>query len=177
MLRPCLRHIFAVCLLLVPAGLTAKPLEDMPPEDTPLLTWSVLRGTHYLPGGSVEWEPGLQALDGQLVRLEGYLIPNYGAQDKGDLLLSALNPISLFCGPTDMTALVEVYIEGFDPRSWPELPVEVWGKFELSDHPENLLAIYRLRADGWRRLWVWEQSFPGIEDDPDRNTDNDDRGS
>jgi len=160
-----------VLVLLVPASFPAMgaaqgETEGPLPEDLPLLRWELLRATHYAWGGNVEWAQGLTGFDGARVRLEGYLMSNFSAQDKGDLLLAAIHPLNLACGPTDMTAVIQVHLPGFDPEEWPQLPVAVWGRFSLSPRPGNLMAIYRLRAEGWRTLRRWEQDFPGIVEDP-----------
>jgi hypothetical protein len=107
-----------------------------------------------------------------LVLLEGYLLPKFGAQDSTDILLAANHPYNYFCGPNDMTSLVEVYLPDFQVETWPSLPVEVWGRFTLSKRPEDLQAIYRLRAEGWRPLRRWVQDFPGIVEDPIGGEDN-----
>lgn len=141
-----------------PAAASADPVR-------PLLTWDVLRDTHYTPLEGIAWPESVTAADEQWVRLEGYIMPNYGSQDPADLLLTAVHPRSLFCGPTDMTALVQVYLPGFNPKDWPLLPVEVVGRFSVSKRPENLQAIYRLYGSDWRPLRRWVQDFPGVVDE------------
>jgi hypothetical protein len=165
-----------VVLLLLAAGVfatgvpgRAEDRETVPP----LLTWDMLRLTHYDPRREITWPQEVLALQGKVVRMEGYLLPNYGAQDPGDLLLSRSHPRSLFCGPTDMTALVEMYYPGFKVNDWPWLPVEVTGEFSLSRNPRNMFSIYRLRVSSWRELRRWEQEFPGVveEDEFERPGD------
>jgi hypothetical protein len=147
-------------LLLAPAAALADPA----PADAPaLLRWDILRQTLYNPPDDVRIADSVSVFNGKPVRLEGYLMPRFGDQDPSDLLLTALHPWSLFCGPTDMTAVVEVSYDGFDPQGpWPHLPVEITGVFSVSRHPGDFAAIYRLRALSWRRLHTWEQDFPGV---------------
>lgn len=151
----------------------ATPPQSTPPEDAPLVRWDQLRRTQYLQGGEVRWAQGLEQFDGQEIRLEGYLMPKFGAQDMTDMLLVALHPVSMFCGPTDMTALIEVYFPDFETDTWPDQPVEVWGVFERSQRPEDLQAIYRLRINGWREMNSWVQEFPGAGEVPQSERDSD----
>ena len=150
----------AVTLTLAETASAADPTS--PP---PLLRWDLLRATIYRPPTVILWPEGLEAYDGKKVRLEGYIMPRFNYQDPGDLLLSALHPRSIFCGPTDMTALVEIYYPGYSPENWPELPVEVTGTFHLSRSPGNLFYLYHLRIDSLRKLRRWEQDFPGAVDE------------
>ena len=147
------------------SGGALSPLETTQPDTTlPLLRWDLLRRTIYRPP-LVVWPDSLLAYDGRRVRMEGYLMPRYNAEEPGDLLLSALHPRSIFCGPSDMTALVEVTLPDFEAHPWPALPVEVTGTFHLSRSPGNLFWIYHLQATSWRRLHQWVQDFPGAEDE------------
>jgi hypothetical protein len=131
----------------------------------PLLRWDLLRSTIYKPPTAVIWPKGLESYDGKKVRLEGYLMPRFNYQDPEDLLLSGLHPRSIFCGPTDMTALVEVTYPGYQPTEWPELPVEITGTFHLSQSPRNLFYLYHVFVDSMRVLRIWEQDFPGAVDE------------
>ncbi len=118
------------------------------------------------------WPDSLRMFDGKQVRLEGYVLPNFGAQDVSDVLLSANHPSSLYGGPTDMTAIIEVYMPGFDPEAWPQLPVEMVGTFHLSKNPRDLRAIYRLSGTSWHPLRRWVQDFPGaIQEQQDSQDD------
>lgn len=145
-------------ILLLPAGSALAEI--------PLLRWDLLRETHYLPRTGVAWPEDLAGFDGRVVRLEGYLMPNFGSQDPADLLVTANHPRSLFCGPIDMTAIVLVYLPDPEIGEWPTSPVEVVGTFSLSPHPGNMRPLYRLRATSWRPLKRWEQSFPDVVDEP-----------
>ena len=137
-----------------------------------ILPWSLMRQTLYDPKREITWPDSLRRFDGREVRLEGYVLPNFGAQDPSDVLLSANHPSSLFCGPSDMTAIVEVYMPGFDPKEWPGLPVEMTGTFHLSRTPRDLRALYRLTGKSWRPLRVWVQDFPGaVEEQLDAESD------
>ncbi len=131
----------------------------------PLLRWDLLRRAFYNPPAEVTFPDSVKNLDEQRVWMEGYIMPNFGSQDPADLLLSGINPRNLFCGPTDMTAIVEVYFPGFDPKGWPTMPIAIEGTFSLSKHPTDLDAVYRLRGSSWHPLHHWVQSFPGVVDE------------
>ncbi len=143
----------------------AKSPADSGNGAPPLLRWDLLRATIYKPPTAVIWPKGLEEYDGKKVRLEGYLMPRFNYQDPGDLLLSGLHPRSIFCGPTDMTALVEVTYPGYQPAEWPELPVEITGTFHLSKSPRNLFYLYHVFVDSMHVLRRWEQDFPGAVDE------------
>lgn len=156
--------LLALVLSLPPVLLaSASPPKTSPP---PLARWDVLRETRYTPKQGIHWPPDVAALDSTEVRLEGYLIMKFGSQDPADLLLTQFHPSSLLCGPTDMTAFVEVYLPDFNPGTWPVLPVEITGFFTLSPHPENMQYIYRVTGTGYRKLHRWEQDFPGAIEEP-----------
>jgi len=133
--------------------------------NVPLLRWDLLRQTFYNPPQEVTIPDSLRLFDGKKVRMEGYIMPNFGSQDQADLLLTGLHPTSLFCGPTDMTALVQVYMPGFDPVGWPTLPIEMEGTFFISKRPMSLHAIYYMNGISWRPLKTWVQDFPGVVDE------------
>jgi hypothetical protein len=160
-----IRIILLALVLSLPSVLleSASSAGTLPP---PLVRWDVLRETHYTPKHRIHWPRDVASLDSTEVRLEGYLIMKFGAQDPADLLLTQFHPSSLLCGPTDMTAFVEVYLPDFHPGTWPVLPVEITGFFTLSPHPENMHYIYRLTGDGYRELRRWEQDFPGALEEP-----------
>jgi hypothetical protein len=137
----------------------------------PLLPWDDLTKTVYDPRYPIDWPEAVLAFNGRKVRMEGYLMPRYGSQDPADLLLTGINPTSLFCGPSDLTLVVELHIPGFGYAEWPRLPVEVTGTFHLSRRTGDYRPIYMFLGESWRRLRVWEQSFPGVMEpdivDPD----------
>ncbi len=144
-------------------------------DKPPLLRWDLLRQTFYNPPTEVTFPDSLRLYDGKKVRMEGYIMPNFGSQDQADLLLTGLHPRSLFCGPTDMTALVQVYMPGFDPVGWPTLPIEMVGTFFISKRPLSLHAIYYMNGISWRPLKTWEQDFPGTVDEFQTEQDMGDR--
>jgi len=96
--------------------------------------------------------------------MEGYLMPRYDSQDPEDLYLTGINPVNLFCGPTDLTLIVELYMPGFRYDLWPALPVEITGTFHLSRRTGDYRPIYLFLGESWRPLTHWEQSFPGVKD-------------
>ena len=157
-----IRRVIPLALLAALAlGLVVPALAAPPRELLPLLEWETLMHTVYDPRRPIDWPADVAAQDGQRVRMEGYLMPRYHAQDPGDLFLVGINPTNLFCGPTDMTLIVEVYLADFHPAEFPRQPVEVWGTFHLSRKVSNYRPIYILDANGWRELKRWEQDFPG----------------
>jgi len=157
-----------LCLLALVA-LPEAGSQDAPaaPEvdTTPLLRWEVLRGTHYVPRTKLTFSRNLAGFHDQKVRVAGYLMRNFRSQDPSDLLVTALHPSSLICGPTDMTAIIEVYMPGFETDEWPTMPVEVVGTFFLSKNPSNLRFIYHIYGTSWRPLRRWVQDFPGVPDE------------
>jgi len=129
--------------------------------DLDLLPWDLLNKTVYDPRTPMEWPKGLDLFDGKKVRMEGFLMPRYNWQDEGDLFLLGLNPTSFFCGPSDMTMVVDLHIADFEYDEWPLLPVEVVGTFHLSKRPGNYHPIYILVGNAWRPRSRWAQEFPG----------------
>ncbi len=172
---PILLALAAVALLALPAATPAAPTRKTDPAQLPLLHWDLLRQTVYNPTEKVIFPDSLRLWDDHRVRMEGYLMPDFGAQENSDLLLTGIHPRSMFCGPTDMTAVVKLYLPGFDPDQWPMNPVEVTGIFHVSKHPENLLALYYMQGISWRPVHVTEQYFPGFVDDERRSDELDDQ--
>jgi hypothetical protein len=128
----------------------------------PLLRWDLLSRTHYDPRLPIQWPEEVEARNGERVRMEGYLMPRYGSQDPDDLFLTGINPTNLFCGPTDMTLVVELHIPGFAYDTWPFLPVEITGTFHLSRTTRDFRPIYLFLGESWRPLRRWVQPFPGV---------------
>ena len=85
MLAGILPGVGAPVLVAQPAGAVASAA---PQGALPLLTWDLLRQTVYNPMGSMTWPDSLRMLDGKQVHLEGYVLPNFGAQDPADVLFS-----------------------------------------------------------------------------------------
>ena len=149
--------------------------EDATPDTTwsevyrqrPLLPWDTLIQTVYDPRRVIDWPADVLAADETRVRMEGYLMPRYHAQEPGDLFLVGLNPTSFFCGPSDLTRVVEVHMDDFRYDTWPLLPVEITGTFHLSHRPGSYYPIYILLAEDWRPRTRWAQDFPGAEVDED----------
>jgi len=139
-----------------------------PDKSVPLLTWDLLTTTVYDPRRPLIYPPGVEAVNGATVRMEGFLMPRYDSQDAGDLFLTALNPRNYFCGPSDVTQMVELFIPGLKTIELPTLPVEVIGTFHLSRRVNDFRPIYMFLATSWRPLHTWEQQFPGVTDEERR---------
>jgi uncharacterized protein len=85
----------------------------------------------------------IQALDGQSVRLMGFLFPLEAAERHRRFLLTAYPPSCPYCLPAGPTAMVEVEAETPVPFSYD--PIVLEGRFELlNDDPSGM--YYRLHA-------------------------------
>lgn len=128
----------------------------------PLLRWDLLTTTVYDPRRPIAWPSAIERMNGTRVRMEGYLMPRYESQDPEDLFLTGVNPVNLFCGPTDLTQIVEMHMPGFAYDLWPYLPVQVVGTFHLSRNTSDFRPIYLFRGESWKPLKRFEQKFPGV---------------
>jgi len=138
-------------------------------ELLPLVRWEDLMSVRYEPRSTISWPRRLVELDGRTVRVEGFLVPRWGAQDPTDLLITIQDPTTIACGPVDMTSIVMLRVPEFPEQACPHQPVEVIGTFHLSNRPNDLQPIYELRGTLWRPLATTDQRFPGV--DADRRDD------
>lgn len=155
---PLLRSAIAVSLL----GLTLPALgfdSNVPPSGLPTATtygatllpelqgvvsWKTLaqvepvqKGLKMVPQFSKE----LLALDGQSVRVQGFILPMDMGDKQKHFLISAVPPHCPFCMPAGPDAIVEVFAKR--PITYGFEPIIIYGKMAvLKDDPGGLL--YRL---------------------------------
>jgi len=155
---PLLRSAIAFCLLglTIPAvAFNSKiPESGLPsattfgatllPELQGVVSWKTLAQVEPVKQGAKmvpQFSKELLALDGQRVRVQGFILPlDMGDQQK-HFLISAVPPHCPFCMPAGPDAIVEVF--GRQPIAYGFEPVIVHGKMAiLKDDPGGLL--YRL---------------------------------
>jgi hypothetical protein len=114
------------------------------PELQGVVSWRTLaqvepvkQGAKMVPRFSKE----LLALDGQRVRVQGFILPMDMGDQQKHFLISAVPPHCPFCMPAGPDAIVEVF--GKQPIAYGFDPIIVYGKMTiLKDDPGGLL--YRL---------------------------------
>ena len=90
---------------------------------------------------TVSYSERIEALDGQDVKLMGFLFPLEGALEHERFLLTAWPPTCPFCLPAGPTHMVEVFCK--EPIEYTEGAILISGRFEvLHDDPSGL--YYRL---------------------------------
>jgi uncharacterized protein len=88
-----------------------------------------------------EYRPEVKALDGQQVKLMGFLFPLEGGLEHEHFLLTAWPPSCPFCLPAGPSQMVEVYCT--DPVAFTDGAIMMAGTFELLHEDESGL-YYRL---------------------------------
>ena len=138
---------------------TAYALQEVPPGGLPTAS---MYGSAVLPelDGVVSWKtlatvepvkqsgkivnqfgPGILALDGKQVRLQGFMMPMDIGESQRHFLISAAPPSCPFCLPAGPEAVVEVFAA--KPVRYSPEPIFMSGKFSLvKADPSGLL--YRL---------------------------------
>ena len=145
----------------VPEGVVSWDVLDKLDVRTEVL--GPLRATFH-----TEYSADIKALDGQDVKLMGFLYPLEGKLQHERFLLTAWPPSCPFCLPAGPTQMVEVFCA--EPIDFTEGAILVGGRFELlHDDPTGL--YYRLhdanlvqRFDDIR----WTGSLPGQVAVPNR---------
>jgi hypothetical protein len=89
----------------------------------------------------IKFPPRIQALDGEVVRIKGYMYPLEHGERHASFLLAALPPSCPFCLPGSATTLID--IKAADPIRYVLDPVLIEGRLTLLDRDETGL-YYRL---------------------------------
>jgi len=97
--------------------------------------WELLETPNLDPLTAPNWPGELLALDGKVVRLNGYVSLRPDAQDSVDLVLTPVHPSNHECGVPKPTSMVEVHLPGGPEEDLPGRPVEVCGRFVLARDP------------------------------------------
>jgi uncharacterized protein len=151
-MRFMLRFAFALLAALALAAFTPQQgARDHPPATEPngAVSWAALASleTSFRTIAPLQTEmtvdvaPQIRALDGQEVKIAGFIYPLEGGETHRRFLLSAYPPSCPFCLPGGPAELVEV--ECADPVRFSYDPVTLAGRFSvLKDDPGGLL--YRL---------------------------------
>lgn len=93
----------------------------------------------------IEFPENLLALDGQIVRLKGFMYPLEAGETHSKFLLSALPPACPFCLPGTATTLVDIRAD--DPVTYTLEPVLLEGRLDLLKDDDTGL-YYRLTEAG-----------------------------
>ncbi len=93
----------------------------------------------------IEFPEALRALDGQIVRMKGFMYPLEAGETHDSFLLSALPPACPFCLPGNARTLVDV--ECAKPVRYTLDPVMLEGRFALLENDDTGLH-YRLSEAG-----------------------------
>ncbi len=115
-----------------------------------------------------DYSAGIKALDGQEVKLMGFLFPLEGKLEHERFLLTAWPPACPYCLPAGPTQMVEVFCD--EPITYTDSAILVGGRFELLQDDATGL-YYRLheaelieRFDDIR----WNGALPGQPAAPNR---------
>ena len=115
-----------------------------------------------------DYNAATKALDGQDVKLMGFLYPLEGKREHDHFLLTAWPPSCPFCLPAGPSQMVDVYCA--EPITFTDSAIQVGGRFELL-HDNSTGLYYRLhdatlvqRFDDVR----WTGSLPGQPAGPNR---------
>jgi len=144
-----------------PAGPRAGVVDGVPVLD---LSWELLVNPHLDPLTTSTWPGELLALDGKVVRLNGYVSLRPEAQDPVDLVITPAHPSNHECGAIKPTSMVEVCLPDGPEEEILGQPVEVCGRFELARVPGP--RPFRILVLGWGPCTDPRYaSAPGSEDD------------
>jgi hypothetical protein len=132
------QHDFPVVEGLPNLGLTdavRDPREPPPlPKRTDVVAWELL-GTARVDFNEEKGElfpvvpPPVQALNGQKLRVQGFIMPLDASKKQKHIVLSYLPPSCPFCLPGGPETMVEVFLD--TPIAYTEDPVVVEGTFEV----------------------------------------------
>ncbi len=155
-----LSGVLAVLLIALPAAATEPGLpanheiHNQPPVDSEgTLTWDALANLEIrveTPAPLqtlfyVEFPESLRALDGERVRIKGFMYPLEAGETHDKFLLAALPPACPFCLPGNAKTLVDVHCDR--PVGYTMEPVILEGRFTLLDEDDTGL-YYRLSEAG-----------------------------
>jgi uncharacterized protein len=142
---------YLLATLVLAAGFAAAqqpphdPMTSMLPDAPGTVPWSVMSKTAIKRIGDrlgPDFPQPLRALDGKVVKLQGYLMPLEPGQNHRRFLLSAWSPTCPFCLTAGPEAMVEVLARV--PVRYALEPVVVRGRFELLPNDAGGL-FFRLR--------------------------------
>ena len=125
--RAALGPLIALALAGAAAAQTPDTLYPLPEIDG-ALPWETLADVEAAadgPGVAVSWGPGVLALDGETVKMVGFLLPLGGARQ----LLAKNSPNCPFCLPTGPEGYVELICD--EPIDYTMDAVVVAGRFEV----------------------------------------------
>ncbi len=113
--------------------------------DTPegAISWELLGNVERPePGADPDYPDEIKALDGETIRIMGFIYPMQNQEQMDEFLLTALPPSCPFCLPAGAGYLIETHTGKPIRFTWD--PVLIEGSFEiLEDDPYGL--FYRLR--------------------------------
>ena len=159
-LRFCVPAILASLLMAGPLAATESELpanhdvHNQPPIDAEgTLTWDALANLEIrveTPAPLqtlffVEFPESLRALDGERVRIKGFMYPLEAGETHNKFLLAALPPACPFCLPGNAKTLVDVHCDR--PVGYTMEPVILEGRFTILEEDDTGL-YYRLTEAG-----------------------------
>lgn len=86
----------------------------------------------------------VQKLNGQTIKISGFMLPLENSEKFTHFLLSKRTPTCFFCPPGEPNEIIEVYAA--KPTEWVEDLVTYEGKFQLTRNKENGIFFRMLNA-------------------------------
>jgi hypothetical protein len=90
---------------------------------------------------AIQFDDGISALDGKIVKLRGYVTPLDSTRDQRHFILSSKPPTCPYCLPAGPEEMVEVF--GGRPVRYSFEPITVFGRFGIR-HAEDGGFFYRM---------------------------------
>jgi hypothetical protein len=157
----------AILLALIAPGFTIKtyaatqppstaefqPSDERSVQDTLAKAHDVLWDTLYKTKIEVDEKNGnysaifpneVQKLNGQTIKISGFMLPLENSEKFTHFLLSKRTPTCFFCPPGEPNEIIEVYAT--KPTEWAEDLVTYEGKFELTRNKQTGIFFRMLNA-------------------------------
>jgi hypothetical protein len=109
-----------------------------------VIPWHLLARVNYTRVNdktALQFDDGIRALDGKIVKLRGYVTPLDSTRDQRHFILSPKPPSCPYCLPAGPEEMVEVF--GERPVKYSFDPITVFGRFGVR-HAEDSGFFYRM---------------------------------
>jgi hypothetical protein len=109
-----------------------------------VIPWHLLARVNYTRVNDktvLQFDDGINALDGKIVKLRGYVTPLDSTRDQRHFILSPKPPTCPYCLPAGPEEMVEVY--GEQPVKYSFDPITLFGSFGIR-HAEDSGFFYRM---------------------------------